>query len=41
MQGGACVLGGRGPRQRIALAINIGQLLSSVPGSQEEENLVI
>ena len=26
------MLGGRGPRQRIALAINIGQLLSSVPG---------
>ena len=30
--GWGLVLGGRGPRQRIALAINIGQLLSSVPG---------
>lgn len=30
--GWGCVLGGRGSRQRIALAINIGQLQSSVPG---------
>lgn len=30
--GWGCVLGGRGPSRRIALAINIGQLLCSIPG---------
>lgn len=37
MDGGACAgwgcaPGGRGPQRRIALAVNIGQLPSSVPG---------